>query len=243
MKAMIFAAGLGTRLKTLTSDKPKALIELNGKVLLGLQIEKLISFGFDEIIINVHHFAGKVKEYLKAQKYFDVRIEISEEEQLLDTGGGLKKASWFFDDGKPFLLHNVDVVSNLNLKKVYDYHSEAGNFATFVVRERETSRYLLFDEGNSLVGWENVSTGEKIIKKKTQIAKRLAFNGISFLSAEALKKLPDKNVFSLIEFFIEAAESKKVQAYIDKESYWFDIGTPEKLKRAEEFLKAYGRFL
>ncbi len=239
MKAMIFAAGLGTRLKPLTLAKPKALIELNGETLLGLQIKKLIGFGFNEIIVNVHHFAEQIINFLASQNNFGIRIAISDESgEILDTGGGLKKAAWFFDDGKPFLLHNVDVVTNLNLKEFYGFHLQQNSLATLAVRIRETTRFLLFDDRNTLIGWENISTGEKIIKRETEgDIQRLAFSGISVLSPEVLTEFPDKKVFSLIDLFLNLAAKGKITAYIENESYWFDIGTKEKLFKAERFLK------
>ncbi len=236
MKAMIFAAGLGTRLKPLTLEKPKALVELNGKPLLDYQIEKLKKYGFDEIIVNVHHFAEEVKKHL-SKNNFGIKIEISDESQkLLDTGGGLKKAAWFFRDTKSFLLHNVDIISDLDLTEVIKHHEKRNSLATLVVRKRTTSRYLLFDSEKTLAGWENTKTGERIIKKDRAL-QRFAFSGISVFNSRILELFPDKEVFSIIELLLSLADKEKITAYEDNSSYWFDVGSIEKLKEAENLLK------
>src|SRR5258706_3896685 len=157
MKAMILAAGLGTRLRPLTNDRPKALVELAGRTLLEITLARLRAFGIREVIINVHHFADLVVEYLKAHDDFGMRVEVSREETLLDTGGGLKKAAWFFLENakrseEPFILHNVDVLSTIDLDRMMRFHTENKALATLAVQERETSRYLLFDEQLQLCG-------------------------------------------------------------------------------------------
>ena len=157
MKAMIFAAGLGTRLKPLTDHMPKALVPVAGKPMLEHVIEKLKATGFDEIVINVHHFAQQIIDFLKANNNFGIKIWISDEtEELLDTGGGIKKTAHFFDE--PFLVHNADILSNVDLKALYDYHLTSGNDATLLVSSRKTVRYLLFDDANRLCGWINKET-------------------------------------------------------------------------------------
>ncbi|MDR1699547.1 MAG: NTP transferase domain-containing protein, partial [Prevotellaceae bacterium] len=185
MKAMIFAAGLGTRLKPLTDNKPKALVEIAGKPLLEHVINKLTAAGFNEIIINVHHFADQIIDFVKQKNNFGVRLEISDERQmLLDTGGGVQKAAWFFDDGKPFLLHNVDILSDINLQTLYANHLETGAEATLAVNSRVTSRYLFFDRTMRMRGWTNETTGE-IKPPGTEIDKtweKLAFSGIHVIS-------------------------------------------------------------
>ena len=153
MKAMIFAAGLGTRLKPITDSIPKAMVPINGKPLLQLVLEKLKVAGFNEIIVNVHHFPELIIDFLKQNSNFGIRIEISDERDvLLDTGGAIRKAAWFFDDGKPFLVHNVDILSNLNLGDLYHQHLTTNPLATLVVSERDTFRYLLFNGDNRLCG-------------------------------------------------------------------------------------------
>src|SRR5664280_1226211 len=161
MKAMIFAAGLGTRLKPVTDNLPKALVPIAGKPLLEHVILKLKSAGFDEIIVNIHHFPDQIIDFLKANNNFSIRIEVSDERNLLlDTGGGIRRAAWFFDDEKPFLVHNVDILSNVDLKELYQQHLRSNSLATLVVSKRDTFRYLLFNDDNRLCGWINEKTGE-----------------------------------------------------------------------------------
>ncbi|HYS23484.1 MAG TPA: sugar phosphate nucleotidyltransferase, partial [Candidatus Eisenbacteria bacterium] len=157
MRAMILAAGLGTRLRPLTDNRPKALVELSGRTLLEITLARLRTFGITEVIVNVHHFADMVVDYLKSNKDFGMHIEISREEGLLDTGGGLKKAAWFFLEdsvslNEPFLLHNVDVISNIDLRAMLQFHNEHHALATLAVQSRETSRSLLFDDHHQLRG-------------------------------------------------------------------------------------------
>ena len=155
MKAMVLAAGLGTRLRPLTDDRPKALVEIDGRTLLEIALERLRTFGVTDVIVNVHHFADMIVEYLAARQNFGMHIEISREDVLLDTGGGLKKAAWFFledMDDEPFLLHNVDVLSNIDLARMVQFHNEHDALATLAVQERQSSRYLLFDEQGQLCG-------------------------------------------------------------------------------------------
>ncbi|MBN1462488.1 MAG: nucleotidyltransferase family protein, partial [Paludibacteraceae bacterium] len=161
MKAMLFAAGLGTRLKPLTDTMPKAMVPIAGKPLLEHVIKKLIAAGFNEIIINVHHFSEQIVSFLKANNNFGVRIELSDESDLLlETGGGIKKAAAFFDDGMPFLVHNVDILSDVDLCALYNSHVQQNAMASLLVSKRATSRYLLFNAENNLQGWINEKTGE-----------------------------------------------------------------------------------
>ncbi|MDZ7764542.1 MAG: sugar phosphate nucleotidyltransferase [Melioribacteraceae bacterium] len=175
MKAMIFAAGLGTRLKPITNDKPKALVEINGISLLEITIKKLIRFGFTELIINVHHFADQIISFIK-QSSFEADIRISDErEVLLNTGGGLKYAQWFFDDGKPFLLHNVDIITDLDLKSFYDSNLIDEAIATLAVRDRKSSRKLLFDENELLCGWKDIKKDNLKITRESRRKNRTSF--------------------------------------------------------------------
>lgn len=241
MKAMIFAAGLGTRLKPLTDDKPKALVEVGGKPLLEHTINKLKASGFDEIIINVHHFADQIVDFLKSKKNFEINIQISDErEKLLDTGGGIKKAEWFLNDGEPFLIHNVDIFSNLNLKELYAFHTQKTDvLSTLVVSQRDTFRYLLFDENQTLKGWINEKTGET---KPTEnldasLYSKLAFSGIQVVSPkifELMEKWEDK--FSIIDFYLQNCSQNSVYSFVPKDYKMIDVGKIPALKEAEIFL-------
>lgn len=231
MKAMIFAAGLGTRLRPLTNNLPKALFEIKGKPLLEITIDKLIQNGFDEIIVNVHHFAEQVIYFLTKKK-FNAKIGISDEsDKLLDTGGGLKKAKWFFDDGEPFLLHNVDIISDINLNEFYKIHLKNKSIATLAVQKRKSSRYLLFDEDNFLCGWENVKTGEKIISKNKYPLSRLAFSGIHVVDPKLFSYFPNKEIFSIIDVYLNAARKEKIKLFLHNDSFWQDIGKIEDLNQ------------
>ena len=239
MKAMIFAAGLGTRLKPLTDTIPKALVPIAGKPLLEHIILKLKSSGFDEIIVNVHHFADMIIDFLQENNNFGIRIDISDErEHLLDTGGGIKRAAWFFDDGKPFLVHNVDILSNINLAGLYQSHLETNSFATLVVSERDTFRYLLFDEEKRLQAWINEKTGEIKPQHLDDFSafRKLAFSGIQILSPtvfESMKNLPDK--FSIMDFYLSNVHTEKITGYIPRDYKMLDVGKLDVLDEAEEF--------
>lgn len=237
MKAMIFAAGLGTRLKPLTDTLPKALVPVGGKPLLQHVIEKLKHAGFNEIIINLHHFPDQIIDFVEANHHFDIRIEFSDErEQLLDTGGGIKKASWFFDDHQPFLIHNVDILSNIDLREVVRHHANNDSTATLVCSERETSRYLLFDSDNRLRGWTNEKTGE--VKSpfpdfSPHHGQKFAFSGIHMLQPSILRYMqhfPDK--FSIIDFYLSVCEKEKVTGYIPVNLKMIDVGKPGSPEKA-----------
>jgi len=238
MRAMILAAGLGTRLKPLTNTIPKALVKIKGYTLLELQIKKLKAEGLDKIIINVHHFAELIIEFLKENKNFGCEIEISDEsEKLLDTGGGFKKASHFFSDGEPFLVYNVDILSNINLKKLAAAHSSSGSIVTFAVQDRESSRKFLFNKDNILCGWMNEKTGEKIIVRDEESELNpLSFSGIQIINPKIFKYFPDKNIFSLIELYLEVARKEKINGYAHDKDEIMDLGKVENLIRAENII-------
>lgn len=237
MKAMILAAGLGTRLKPLTDSIPKALIKIKGKTLLEIALNNLIKSGFNNIIINVHHHSGQIIQFLNKNK-FNADITISDEtDKLLDTGGGLKKAKLFFDDNSPFLVYNVDIISNLDLKKLYTFHTETSAIATLVVRKRESGRYLLFNSKNILCGWRNAKSGETKLIRSDKLQYEFAFSGIQVLDPEILSLMPDDNVFSLIDLYLNVGSKHNISAFIDDESYWLDVGIPENLKAAESIIK------
>lgn len=231
---MIFAAGLGTRLLPLTLHKPKALVMLRGKPLLQILLEKLIRQGFSEVIVNVHHFSGQVRQFLNEKKNFGIRIEISDEaEFLLDTGGGIQMASWFFDDGTPFLVHNVDVISDIDLHALANDHIHSGALATLAVRKRQTSRYLMFDNGKTLCGWRNSKTGEQIIARECVNLNDYAFSGIHMMDPRIFGMMTEKGRFSIINTYLRLAEKQSIRAFLHDESQWKDVGRPEDLAAIE----------
>ena len=234
MRAFILAAGLGTRLKPLTDNIPKALIKIKDKTLLEIVITKLTNSGFDKIIINVHHFAEQVIDFIE-HKNFEAEISISnEKEKLLDTGGGLKNAAWFFDDGKPFLVHNVDILSDMDLSKLYNYHLQNKPLATLAIQKRKTSRYLLFTDDNILCGWMSEKTGEQIISNKIKHYNEFAFSGIHIIDPKIFSLMPGKKVFSIIDLYLSLMERHQIIGYIDNKSFWIDAGKFENIKIAEE---------
>lgn len=241
MKAMIFAAGLGSRLKPITDTIPKALVSVGGKPLLQHTIEKLKLAGFNEIIINIHHFGEQIIDFVKSNNYFDIRIEFSDErENLLDTGGGIKKASHFFDDDKPFLVHNVDILSNIDLKDLYSYHINNKSVATLVCSDRNTLRYLCFDKDNLLRGWINKKTREiksPVPNFKPVLYNHLAFSGIHIISPfifSHMQNMTDR--FSIIDFYLSICDHEKISCYSAKNSQMIDVGKLESLLLAENFL-------
>ena len=242
MKAMIFAAGLGTRLKPFTDTKPKALFPVCGKPLLEHVIRKLKAAGFDEIIINTHHFSEQIIDFLRQNDRFGIRIEISDENnRLLDTGGGIKKAESFFDDGKPFLVHNADILSDADLTAFRKYHLNRENaLATLLTSNRETFRYLLWDSSDQLAGWINTQTGEvKSPLKPFNPEKytRSAFSGIHIFSPsvfEYMKNFPEK--FSIIDFYLSIADKAPIFQYMPESLHLIDVGKTENIPEAEKLL-------
>jgi NDP-sugar pyrophosphorylase family protein len=233
MKAMIFAAGLGTRLGILTENKPKALVEVNGKSMLEHVVEYLKSFDISDIIINVHHFGPLIIEFIREKNNFGINIEISDEsDELLDTGGGLIRASHFFTDGKPFIAHNVDVLSKTNLNEVLELHEQKKALATLVVKHRNTSRYLLCDEEGNISGWRNTKTGEEIKVRPSPVYTEGAFSGIQIIDPKVFLYNKLKGKFSLTNMYLELAKTRTIATYMDK-GLWFDLGRPENIKEAE----------
>jgi NDP-sugar pyrophosphorylase family protein len=234
MKAMILAAGLGTRLRPLTDDRPKALVDVAGYTLLEITLRRLQQFGIREVIVNVHHFPDLVVDYLKKHDNFGMRIEISREEVLLDTGGGLKKAAWFFSDSdEPFVLHNVDVLSTIDLDRMVKFHRQHQALATLAVQVRETSRYLLFDEQNQLCGRRSGHDGPPEFVRPVQKTQALAFAGVHVISPRLLSRMTESGGFSIISSYLRVAgEGEKILAFSADEFYWRDLGRPENLTQA-----------
>jgi NDP-sugar pyrophosphorylase family protein len=245
MKAMVFAAGLGTRLRPLTNDLPKALVPVGGKPMLAHVIERLKSFGFNEIVINVHHFDDLIIQFVQQQQNFGITIHISHERDLLlDTGGGLKYAARFFDDGRPFLVHNVDILTDLDLRDFYQSHLRSRALATLAVKNRPGSRFLLFDQQDILCGWENTASGEVKMSRPTAEADLipLAFSGIHVLDPKIFALMPTQRVFSMTPFYLDVASRHAIMAYRHDESLWLDIGKKSSLVQAEKILaQMHGR--
>ena len=234
---MILAAGLGTRLRPLTDNKPKALVAVGGRSLLEITLARLRTLGITKVIVNVHHFAEMMEAYLREKNNFGMRVEVSREDVLLDTGGGLKKAAWFFvEDGgdEPFLLHNVDVISTIDLKQIVEEHNRNGALATLAVQERKSSRQLLFDEHGQLCGRR---VGRDPVDEIVRPAKRLqplAFSGIHVISPRLLELMTEDGVFSIIETYLRlAATGERIQAFRADQYYWRDLGKPESIQQAE----------
>jgi len=239
MKAMLFAAGLGTRLKPLTDSKPKALVEIGSMTLLERCIRQLKQNYVSDITINVHHFAEQIQSFLKKHENFGLTIHISDEsEHLLDTGGGILKAKEFLTGDEPVLLINVDVLTNLNFQDLLNFHSSSGSLATLVVRSRKTSRYLLFNEAQ-LAGWKNAKTGELKISRPDLIdeAKEFAFSGIHMINPGLLNRITEKGKFSIIDLYLRLAKTEKISAFVDQKSVWMDLGKVEEIRQAEQLIK------
>ena len=237
MKAMVLAAGLGTRLRPLTDDRPKALVEVGGRTLLEITLVRLSSFGIREVIVNVHHFADLVLNYLKANDNFGMRIEVSREDNLLDTGGGLKNAGWFFREenhpDEPFILHNVDVISTIDLRRMVQVHFENKALATLAVQDRETSRYLLFDEQLRLCGRRSGRDGKPELVRSSPQMQALAFGGIHVISPGLIPKMVEEGTFSIIKSYLRlAGQGENIIAFRADEYYWRDLGRLDDLRQA-----------
>jgi NDP-sugar pyrophosphorylase family protein len=240
---MVLAAGLGTRLRPLTNDRPKALVEVAGRTLLEITLARLKEFGVREVIVNTHHFAEMIPEYLETHDNFGMRIEISREEELLDTGGGLKKAAWFFVENGPdaaelFLLHNVDVISTIDLERMVQFHAEQSALATLAVQQRATSRPLLFDEAGRLRGRGGRGDESTEPPGTAERPESLAFSGIHVVSPAIFSKLNERGAFSIIDAYLRlSTQGEKILAFRADEYEWRDLGRPENVMKAARELK------
>jgi N-acetyl-alpha-D-muramate 1-phosphate uridylyltransferase len=232
-QAMIFAAGLGTRLRPLTDHIPKALVEVDGKTLLERVILKLQANGVERVVVNVHHFHQKVRRFL-AERKFGTEIIISDESGLLlDTGGGLKHAAHFFDKSKPLLLHNVDVLSGIDFGRMLSFHLDKNALATLFVQNRSSSRYLLFDADMHLAGWKNVNTGEEIYTNSAEnVSSQLAFNGIHIINPQVFDLIDESGKFSIIPLYLRLAAGCKIMGYRDDNIPYLDIGKKDSVEEA-----------
>ena len=244
--AMILAAGLGTRLKEFTHDKPKALVELNGKPLLQHCIENLINNGFNHIVINVHHFGEQIIDFV-SQHHYDAVIQISDERDLLmDTGGGIVKASPLFKDSKAVMVHNVDIISNVNLREMSQQFLDSKDDAWLLTQDRETNRKLLFDDENLLVGWMNkveerfkwVDESKSALRRAQgplPFYKEMAFSGLHFFRSDLFAEFEVKRS-SVIDLYLNLAKTNRIISKPIQPDYWFDLGKPEQLQAAENYL-------
>ena len=243
MKAMVLAAGLGTRLRPLSNDRPKALVEVGGRTLLEITLTRLREFGIQDVIINAHHYADMVMASVKAAGNFGMHVEFSREEILLDTGGGLKQAAWFLGNSsgadEPFILHNVDVISTIDLQHMVQFHKQNNALATLAVHDRKTSRYLLFDEHAQLCARRFVNEHETELVRPAQQMTKLAFTGIHVISPRIFPLLTEEGVFSIVPAYLRlSAQGERVMAFRADEYYWRDLGKPENIKQAEQDIKA-----
>jgi len=236
MKAMVLAAGLGTRLRPLTNDRPKALVTVAGRTMLEIVLARLRRFGVGEVIVNTHHYDEMIREYLAANKNFGMRIEISQEEELLDTGGGLKKAAWFFLEGKkpedsslaPFILHNVDILSTIDIASMVEFHRQQGALATIAGQDRETKRYLLFDEHGILCGRRQGQDGDLKLVRPVGSSHALAYSCIQVISPLLFAKITETGAFSIIDAELNmVSQGEKIASFRADGAYWRDLGRPE----------------
>lgn len=234
MKAMILAAGLGTRLKPFTNKHPKALALVNSKSLLQRNIEYLATFGITDVIVNVHHFADQIIDLIKKNNGFGSHITISDERnEVLETGGGLKKASHFFDD-EPFVLMNADILTDMDLQKIISAHNSSKALATLAVAVRKTTRYFLFDELNNLCGWRNTDTKEQKINREAPSYFEKAFWGIHIISPEIFNLITQEGKFSIVEVYMNLAKTHNIIGFENNHSKFIDVGKPESIAMAEE---------
>lgn len=239
MKAMILAAGLGTRLKPFTNHHPKALAEVNHQTLLQRNIEYLQSFGIKEIVVNVHHFADQIISTIKKNNGFGSQVSISNEtENLLDTGGGIFNAKWFFEqEEEPFLVMNVDILTDMDIRNLINQHKKNRPLATLAVSDRNTSRYFLFDEKKKLCGWENIKTAEKKITHPQPNLTRKAFSGIQIMEPSIFQHIQQRGKFSVVDTYLDLAKNFPIEYFDHTGSAFIDAGKPENLLEAEKIFK------
>jgi MurNAc alpha-1-phosphate uridylyltransferase len=235
MKAMILAAGLGTRLKPFTDKHPKALAVVNSKTILERNIRYLKSFGVTEIIVNVHHFAEQIISFLSENNSFGIRIEVSDEcNEVLETGGGLQKASWFFNDHQAFILMNVDILTDLNLGDMIRFHASQKPLATLGVSNRISSRCFLFDDAMQLCGWRNNNTGEEKIAISNAHLAPFAFSGIHIIDPSIFQFISQRGKFSMVDVYLDLAKEHKIMGYDHSGCHLMDVGKPESILEAEK---------
>ncbi len=239
MEALIFAAGLGTRLRPLTDSGPKALVEVEGRPLLERVIGTLKDAGTDHVVINLHHHPRQIRDFLATHNNFGIDISFSEEKNgILETGGGLKQAAALFrESDTPKILHNVDVISNVDLGKMLDFHQKNQALATLFVQQRTSSRYLLFDANHRLCGWRNVKTGEEILPCPSPGLTPLPFNGIHVVDPKLPGLLTETGKFSIIKSYLRLCRDHRVLGYRSDAAFYLDVGKPESIQQASHLLK------
>lgn len=237
MNGMIFAAGLGTRLAPLTNSRPKALVEVNGQPLLKYAIDNMYSAGVRHLVVNVHHFADMIINYLQknAHHWSELELLISDEtDMLLETGGGIVKALPLFDNNKPIIVANADVLSNIDLASMYHHHMSCHNDVTLLMSSRTSTRGLLFDIDNRFMGRINKAKGEHQIARNVPLCNSWAFNGFHIINQEVVKSMPQRGAFGIIDGYMAVAEQFNIKSYMPEDNYyWYDVGTVDKLKAAE----------
>jgi len=237
MEAMIFAAGLGTRLRPLTNEIPKAMVSVCGTPLIGHAILNLKQQGVNRFVVNVHHFASKITDYLKSENNFGVDIHISDEiNNLLDTGGGLLKAKPLFRGNGPIVVCNVDILTNLNIGQMLKVHMNSNAIATLAVRNRTTSRYLLLNNRQNLVGWKNTKTGEIKMSRRALAPSPVAFSGFHIIQPQFFENIRQSGRFSIVETYLDVAKQHKIKGYLHNDDYWFDVGKHDTLKQANKWI-------
>ncbi len=238
MKVMIFAAGLGTRLRPLTDHKPKALVEINGTPMLELLILKLKKFGFNDFVINIHHFSDQIVQFLKEKNNFNSDIAISDEtDELLDTGGGILKAKDLLKSSGRFLIYNADIFCDINPGELIEYHDKHDALATLSVRNAKSNRKLIFDSNNFLCRWENNMTNEiKTARMPIGQVSAFAFNGIHVLNESIFDMITETGKFSIIDLYLRLAENNKISAFESPFTHWYDLGKPENIEQVSCFL-------
>lgn len=244
MKAMIFAAGLGTRLRPITDNMPKALVEVGGKPMLRHVFDALISAGIDEVVVNVHHFADMIEDYLRTNDNFGITVHVSDERSLLlDTGGGILAARKWLDGGEPFVAYNADILSDFSVGEMIRHHNDTGADVSLLVSDRSSSRYLLFVDGCRMRGWKNIKTGEvKPSNLACDTLAPMAFGGVHVISPKIFPLLEDYaangRAFSITPFYVSVCHRLNIMGYKPDDAYrWVDIGKPESLERARRLLE------
>lgn len=235
MRAMILAAGMGSRLKPWTDKHPKALAIVNGKSLLQRNVEYLQQYGIRDVLVNVHHFADQVIHTIQFNNGWDSNITISDEtDKVLETGGGLKKAAWYFENENDFVLINTDILTDLNLSAMIQQHQRDKALATLAVTGRQTSRYFLFNEINELCGWQNVQTGEKKMVRNQKGLGQKAFSGIHIINTRLFTLMKQQGKFSMVDVYLDVAKNESIQCFDHSGSKLIDVGKPENIEKAEQ---------